>query len=262
MRILAPYVLSDPAIDEWQIWLNTNNPEDLAWLRKLGSNAKVRLIEPPSQQPDGIRSINQFWQFCDDPASVYIRLDDDIVWLEKEFFQNLIQNRYMDSRSFLVSAMVINNAMCTYLLQLDGLVKAENYLPAYCMDPMTWKSGEFAEQLHEWALRAIPAGILPRRFGTYPIALCRFSINAICFFGRDIQPILNKIEGDEEEFISCIIPTYLHKANLITTDAWCSHFSFGPQSSHLAGTNILDRYNRIMLERFAGTEWLEAIPPV
>jgi hypothetical protein len=262
MRVLAPYVLSDNAVDEWQIWLNTKDADDLAWLEKLGAHSKVRLIEPPLDSPDGIRTINQFWRFCDDTSAIYIRLDDDIVWLEKDFFANLIQLRQSDETPLFVSAMVINNAICTYILQLAGVIKLDTYLPAQCMNPISWESGEFAEQLHAWAIKGIPLGILPIRLGNYPIAMNRFSINAICFYGKDIQPYIAKLESDEEEFFSCMLPTYLHRMNVITANAWCCHYSFGPQHRHLSGTGILDQYKQIMLDRFAGADILKSMPPM
>jgi hypothetical protein len=68
MQILAPYVLSEPSIDKWQIWLNTTDQSDLAWLTGMREHSKVRLIEPPLQRPGTHGSINQFYRFCCDAA--------------------------------------------------------------------------------------------------------------------------------------------------------------------------------------------------
>lgn len=254
MRILAPYVLSDERVDEWQIWLNTVDRGDLAWLARLREHPKVRLIKLPAERPDGGRTIGQFWPHCADENAIYVRLDDDIVWLEKDFFSNLVAARERNPDAFLVSAMVINNALCTYLLQFTGKLVFTEYLSARCMDPVSWASADFAQTLHLWAAKAIEAGELPWRFGDYPVAMARLSINAICYFGRDVAPYADRIGPEEEEFVSCVLPTLLHKSNIITSDAWCAHFAYYPQREQLDKSGVLDAYIRLMLARFAARE--------
>ncbi|MGH9807800.1 MAG: hypothetical protein ACRD9W_11165 [Terriglobia bacterium] len=252
MSILAPYVLSDERVDEWQIWLNTVDLSDLSWLARLRQYAKVRLIEPPAERPAGFRTIGQFWRYCADENTIYVRLDDDIVWLEKDFFANLVAARERHPHAFLVSAMVLNNALCSYLLQLTGKVKFTEYLSARCMDPISWASADFARDLHVWAIKCIGEGTLPWRFGDCPVAMARLPINAICYFGRDIAPYAERIGPEEEEFVSCVLPTLLQKTNVITSDAWCAHFAFHLQREQLDKSGVLDAYARLMLARFAG----------
>ncbi len=254
MRLLAPYVLADPRVDEWQVWLNTVDLGDRAWLARLSQHAKVRLIEPPAERPDGGRTIGQFWPYCADENTIYVRLDDDIVWLEKDFVANLVAARERNPAPFLVSAMVINNALCTYLLQFTGKVTFSEYLTARCTDPISWQSADFARTLHLWAVKAIAAGDIPFRFGDYPAAMTRMSINAICYFGKDVAPYADRIGPEEEEFVSCVLPTLLHKSNLITSDAWCAHFSFFPQREQLDKSEVLEAYVRLLLTRFATGE--------
>jgi hypothetical protein len=254
MRLLAPYVLSDPRVDEWQVWLNTLDLGDRAWLKRLGQHAKVRLIEPPKLRPNGGYTIGQFWPNCADENTIYVRLDDDVVWLEKDFFSKLVAARERNRDAFLVSAMVINNALCTYLLQFTGKLAFTEYLSAYCMDPVSWRSADFARMLHGWAIKAIAAGEIPHRFGDFPTAMTRLSINAICYFGRDVAPYIDRIGPEEEEFVSCVLPTMLHKTNVITSDAWCAHFAFYPQREELDKSGLLEEYVRLLLARFTAGE--------
>ncbi len=254
MRVLAPYVLSDPRVDEWQIWLNTLDLGDRAWLAGLRQHAKVRLIEPPELRPEGGRSIGQFWRYCADENTIYVRLDDDVVWLERDFFANLVAARERNPDPFLVSAMVINNALCSYLLQFTGKLAFSEYLTARCMDPVSWKSADFARTLHLWAVKAIADGQIPWRFGEFPVAMTRMSINAICYFGKDIAPYADRVGPEEEEFVSCVLPTMLHKSNLITSDAWCAHFAFFPQREQLDKSGVLDEYARLALARFGARQ--------
>lgn len=51
--------------------------------------------------------------------------------------------------------------------------------------------------------------------------------------------------------MSCVLPTLLHKSNLLTTDAWCAHFAFFPQREQLDRSEVLDAYARLLMARFA-----------
>ena len=47
-----------------------------------------------------------------------------------------------------------------------------------------------------------------------PMAMTRFSINCIIWFGKDLAKISGQVEGDDEEFLSCIYPTRLKRGSL------------------------------------------------
>ena len=87
--------------------------------------------------------------------------------------------------------------------------------------------------------------------------MSRLSINAICFFGRDVKPFIDKIGPEEEEFVSCILPATLRRTNVITSDAWCAHFAYYPQREHLDSTPLLEAYRKLMRARFGSA----AVPP-
>ena len=70
----------------------------------------------------------------------------------------------------------------------------------------------------------------------------RVSINAISWIGGYIN--FNNISGDEEQFISCVIPYYSNKPNIIFGDAICVHAGFFPQRTELLET-IIQKYNDI-----------------
>lgn len=250
MSVLAPYVLTDPVVTEWQIWLNTVDAADLAWLATLGTHPKVRLIEAPVERPNGGTTIGQFWRYCADDDAIYVRLDDDIVWLEQDFFTRLVEARRRHPGAFLVSALVINNALSSYVLQISGAVKFTEYFQARCESPVAWQNADFAEKLHRWAIAGIGSGRLPWRTGDFPTAMSRLSINAICYFGRDAKPFVDRIGPEEEEFVSCLLPTTLRRHNIITSDAWCAHFAYFTQRDHLDKTDLLDAYRALMQTRF------------
>ena len=95
--------------------------------------------------------------------------------------------------------------------------------------------------------------------GSQPWAMTRFSINCILWFGKDMKAFDGIVPGDDEEFLSCIKPTELGKANCINGDALISHFAFGPQREILDKCTILEKYGEILHDQWKKNEGLHVI---
>jgi hypothetical protein len=202
------------------------------------------LVNQPEGIINGNRSINAFFTKCLDEDAIYIRLDDDIVWIEPEFFEKMVKFRVENPDYFIVSPLVINNALSTYLMQVTGKIQLNHYYRAACMENTLWKSGDFAFQLHEWFIRT---KLLTNSFhelycGKHPIAMNRFSINSIVWFGKDFKQFNGIVLMDEEEYVSVFKPTELGLSNCINGDAVIVHFAFFTQRDRLDKTNILGQY--------------------
>ena len=65
--------------------------------------------------------------------------------------------------------------------------------------------------------------------------------------------------GDDEEFLSCIKPTQLGKANCFNGDALIAHFAFGPQREGLDKMDILNRYGKILHDLWKQDESMREI---
>ena len=73
---------------EWHLWENTRNDNDKTYITKLADhNDWIKIIE--KNIDNRIKGTNiaiaKFWEYTTDPNTIYIRLDDDIVWLDKNF---------------------------------------------------------------------------------------------------------------------------------------------------------------------------------
>lgn len=190
MRLLAPYILSSEFVDEWHIWINTKNSEDIGFLERVASvSPKVRLIPHPENKVSGNSSINDFFKYCIDEDTVYIRFDDDIVWVEEQLAEKLVSFRIRNPQYFLVFPLIINNAICTHLLQQRGKIDVNEYIPAQAMGKTAWKNPKFAHELHEWFLKKLEDKKIADVYidQAIPIALNRFSINCMSWFGRDFK---------------------------------------------------------------------------
>ena len=251
MKLLAPLVLSSGLVDRYDIWVNTGDVGDLAFLEALaGLDDRVRLVPLPDGTEPGMGAICEFFRVAQDEDTLYIRLDDDVVWLEPGFFETLLRFRLAHPRYFLVMPLIINNALCSSLLQSCGKIKSSRFVGTACMDPIGWRDAGFAVQLHRMFLDLIRRGETHRlHCGPREIALNRFSINALCWFGRDMAAIGGEIRPAEEEDLSNIIPTRLGRANCFCTDTIAAHFAFYVQRRALDGSDVLEQYAALLAER-------------
>ena len=243
-------MLASPVVDEWHLWQNTTDPGDLAFLGALAEQqVRVRLVAPPRLPPNGTATIGQFFTTTIARDAIYVRLDDDVVWLEPEFFPRLLAERVADREPLFVYPLIINNAVCSFLLRVHGCLDVQGHVQPYCIDPVGWQSAGFAEALHRAFLRRIQSGTTAAlRIPRTTAALARVSINCISWFGEDLTAIEGRFPDhvDEEEFASVILPMLLGVTNRITGQAICAHFAFYPQREHLDRTDLLEQYRALL----------------
>jgi hypothetical protein len=253
MKILIPQVLSSPKVSRYDIWLNTKDKSDLLFFEFLEKKFNnINLIEQPEGKVDGIKSINSFFKHTINPNEIYLRLDDDIVWIEPNFFETMYNKRIEDKNSFLITPLTINNAICTHLLQQYGKYQYKDYLPAICMNKTMWNNPDFAKNLHSWFLNHISHNTYETlKINDNIIALNRFSINSICWYGSDFDKFNGLILGDEEEYLSVIKPSELSKYNKIIGDTVIAHYSFYPQRNSLDKTSILNQYEKATRDTYS-----------
>ena len=254
MQYLFPQVLASEIIDRYDVWVNTIDHCDIEFFKLLSAKyTKINLIWQPDGRVDGIATINAFYKFCTDEDTIYIKMDDDVVWLEPDYFQKMVDFRIEHPECFIVSPLVINNALSTYILQVQGKLKLCKYMNAQCNHRIMWKRGSFAAQLHHWFLdNYLTTGRYKDLYcGAYPWAMNRFSINSILWFGKDLKTFEGVVQGDDEEFLSCLKPTQLGKMNMVNGDCLIAHFSFAQQRWMLDRCGVLEQYGKFLFE-----DWL------
>jgi hypothetical protein len=245
MQYLIPFVIASDIVDRYDIWVNTIDKQDIEFFKILSDQfPKINLVYQPDGVINGNRSINAFFRKCVEEDVIYFRLDDDIVWMEPDLFEKMLRFRIDNPEYFLVFPLVINNAICTYVMQNVGKIRLNRYYTARACEETLWGNGEFAAQLHEWFLtEQLPNKQYKNLYcGKHPIAMNRFSINSILWFGKEMKKFEGIVLGDEEEWLSVIKPTELGVMNCMNGDAIVSHFAFFTQRKKLDKLNILNRY--------------------
>lgn len=254
MKLLIPFVLSCDIVDRYDLWINTLNEDDLRFFELLSKKySKINLMYIDNNNFNGIGSIYGFYKRSMDDDTIYIKLDDDIIWMEPDAIEKMVDFRIDHPEYFIVSPLVINNASGAYLLQNGGKIKFKKYLPAFMTFASAWCNDKSAYELLDWFYKMIEKNTYEElHMGAKPIAMQRFSINMILWFGKDVQLFKGIINRDDEEELSVIIPTKLGKANCINTDTLVTHFAFTFQRIELDKTDILKKYESLIVKGLCG----------
>lgn len=274
MSVLIDNLRRFPELDEVQVWVNVDASQeaDARWLHDLPYQwDKIRLFEISGdrscvcwQQPGSHsrsdagalhhpKQLNtgKFYVHTVDPGAIYFRFDDDIVYIDDGYFENMVRFRIEHPEYFLVMGAIWNNATLSYIhQQADRIDRGIGSLESgYCMDMLGWQSGPFAEHIHNLLLKHIAAGTTKQLyFDHHDLAGERFSISNFCFFGKDfaefggILPML-----DEEIWLTEVAG----RPNVICGSGLVSHYSFFAQRDHLDRTDILARYAAVARQKLS-----------
>jgi hypothetical protein len=245
-------VVQRSSFDTWQLWLNTTNEDDLLYMRNLAMKHPDWIVARELSEPhNGNFSICSFFPGASIPGTTYLRLDDDIVWLESGFIENIMSYREAHTHPFLVYGNIVNNAITSHVFQRLGCIDTELGIVGYeCMDTLGWKSPEFATKVHRTFLESHALHDLDR--WKYPIWTLSFyervSINAIAWLGEDFATFNGAVGRDEEQWLSVDKPRSIRRPNVILGNKLCAHYAFFPQRPELDKTNILEEYKKLAME--------------
>jgi hypothetical protein len=253
LEVLLPYMLSNKGVlDEWRLWVNTTDQDDIKWMEATAKDhpkfIKLEYPTEPVNEDFQAYSIFQFFKNCTKKNTVYVRFDDDIVYVHPTAIPALCNARLGNREPFLVCANIVNNAICTHIHQRMGVVTREKGIVTHhCLDSLGWASGEFAKTVHEIFFDYHEKKEVYKYSFPYwhldPIQ--RFSINCFAFMGEDFQAFDGKVEAEEEEWLTVTRPTETKRPVMIAGNALVSHFAYFTQRPFLDRSDVLEKYRKI-----------------
>ncbi|MCO6043580.1 hypothetical protein NG895_06645 [Aeoliella sp. ICT_H6.2] len=265
MELLVTHLLRQrPLIAEHHWWLNTDVPADIAFVHETCRQHPdfFRVCEKPfdASKPHG----DNIWKFFRDfaqPDTVYVRFDDDIVWMAPDAVERIVQARIDDRESLLVLGNIVNNSICTAAHQRAGLIPSVTQtVNSECSDEVGWKNPITARKVHQAFLSDLTLGQQQRWTEVeIPLGLGqRFSINVISWLGETMAqiPELPDDEIDEEPFLTQELPQRLNRPNTVCSEALFAHFAFWPQRPYLDWTSS------DLLEQYRAAAQLQPIPTI
>jgi len=266
LEILIPYLLK--YIKEHHFWLNTENKEDIKYIREIATKYPdfFKINKKKMFNPTGWLNIWQYFKDYTKKNTIYIRIDDDICFIEKDAIPKLIEYRKKNRKPFLISGNVINNSCCVYYHQQKKLISTKTgKIKSTKITPLTVTDGNFVEQLHNTFLHSIKNNKVKdwEIDNKEVIQNEGFHVNVIAWFGKDMAKVKEIkikdlrdvnviIDGKvvnaewEERFISRILPLRYSRPSEICGKAIFAHFAFTNQRRHLEdNTNLLLKYKEI-----------------
>lgn len=246
MQILAKYLHNQRSnFDEWHIWQNTNDIDDIKFFNTL----EAKIITPPNNDPT-LKNANLNNHYLIDSFehnTLYLKLDDDIVWMEPEFINKMFTLREQNQNNFLIFANTINNSVCSHLHMRYGNIPWHDLSGYNTFDSINWSNPLYAELIHNSFLDNI-YNYEKFYFNDWYLYMNeRASINAISWRGEDFALFNGLIDGEDEHFLTYHGPSrVLNKRSMIYGQCLCSHYSYKTQMEYLDTTEILSRYKQLV----------------
>ena len=264
VSILVEYLQRDHdqgVVDELWLCLNTDpdQTDDLAWAFQV---AKERPWIKLKHRPPGVvhhgrkqRNTGYFYRHMVDPDTIYVRFDDDVVYVHQDTVERLALAAVHGDQPC-AFPIIINNAICSHFLQRDGKIPVEwGEVELYCMDASGWADGQFAVDLHELFLNHVDNGTVESLFGHTDWQLPmgeQFSVS--CFASRGSMYAALDPPGvlgpdhimEEESWHTETAPRKYGVRNKIISNAVVSHWSFFTQHAFLSEReDLLEEYRAL-----------------
>lgn len=246
-------------LDELWLCLNTDpdQTDDLRYAYQLArAHPWVKIKDRPAGtvlHAQKQRNTGHFYRYMTDRDTVYVRFDDDIVFVHEAALERLVRSKLEHPASMCVFPIIWNNATCSWFAQALGHIPhgLGTVRSPYCMDPMGWANGTFAVGLHRILLDRIVAGTVDDLLWYQDYSLqvgSQFSVSCFAASGADYADLEHPgvLIPDEEESWHTIHRTRATgQPNMIRGDALVAHYTFKPQGPIVEASNVLDRYRQL-----------------
>lgn len=242
-------------VDRVDLWLNTLTFEDRNCIKRTAAlDPWYNVVTFPDSHlhinPDILwHTVCKFYKFCVDDRTIYVKIDDDIVYVDDlQHFKHFLDFRIDNPDYFLVSANVLNNAILTRRHQLDGHFTLESGLVGdHSHDKLGMYNGPFAEGLHRQILSNGRPDL--RRFEfDKPMVLSdyrRICINWIAWFGSDFADFDGHVPKEDELWLTTEKTKEMSRPIAVCPDFVVVHLAFGPQHKHISQTRLINEYRRL-----------------
>lgn len=272
VRMMVPYLLREHqngGLDEVMLCMNTDRDqeEDRRYAMELqeafptlfrvyvcpGPNTPHLAGQVPADWMHGYREPKQmntmrFYYYMQDRDTYYVRMDDDIVWIDPNAISQLVTwKSQISPRSLGIFPTIINNAVSSYLMQMHGHIpRTWGVCGLNAVDPVGWGNFNFAHSLHDWFL-----GIIEQDVNASPVwwnglidlhPRQQFSVSSFCVSGNEYADLKGVLDWDEEEhWLTQFRTGVVGRVNGVLGSATVAHLTFFTQR-RLWDTDVPARY--------------------
>lgn len=276
LKTLFKYILKYKSyISEYILFIATKKQSDIDYMLNFAKeNSFVKTIYLEG-------SLDKTYKYCQEEDTVYIKLDDDIVYLEETLFTDFVKFRLENKEPLIIFPIIINNTFISSYLQQK---KIFNFTPkSYIYEkwpnifkkiktkilnndynsicdlvknnevlcPYSWGNLNYCIKIHENFLNDIKNNNLDKyRIDDIILEYSEpVSINCCCWIGGNLKKVIEKI-GDisgDEPWLTLFAPTKINKSNIIYGKTIVSHYAFYKQRElGLDKTDISEKYYKLI----------------
>lgn len=252
-----------PFVDKHALCLHTGNKRDLEYIHGMIAKYPDYFYAVDIGYTAGPPRYSQFFDHFTTVDTYYVKLDDDIVWMQEGAIEALVRYKKANPHLLMAFANTVNNGLCNHIHQRMGAavspIKMEwnAYFVSHGSDaPRIRHSAD----VHQSLLSHIAFGTVSKYTGFDEWWLwernIRVSINCLCMVGQDIQGILpvfyedrrrrNVLSADDESLMTEVLPGVTGRDNAICGRALVAHYAFGVQHEYLVNhTDTLNQYRAL-----------------
>lgn len=257
-------------VDEVWAYMNTDltgQEDDIAYAHDLDAryawfHLKHRPVGIDRHPGPKQRNTGYAYRHMTAPDAVYVRLDDDLIYLHEDAITNLVTKRLEMPHATAVFGTCWNNSIVSWFMQHTDPpripIEYGRVGGPYCMNPVGWANGRFAVRIHELLLDKIEQGRVEDLYlyQDFPIQDpntgspgMQFSVSCFASLGSmyaglpDGPGVL--VPDEEEHFHTVHQPVQTGHPNILVGNALVSHYTFQPQGPIVRAANILERYREI-----------------
>jgi hypothetical protein len=285
LRILFTYIEKyKKYISEYRIYVATTKQSDIDFMESFAKlHDFVKIIYTYKDGNKILNDLELIWDnaytTCQEDDEVYIKLDDDIVYLEENLFTDFVKYRVDNVEIPILYPIIINNTVINSKLQdLDiiqlsqktHLVKnwpsafasAYEYIKSHpgeqlrlqdlvpesnILCPVAWGNFQYCYKLHLQFLDDMNNDNLSKyRVENWTLKNCEpASIACISWLGSSLKKYINQygpVKRDEQWW-SVFIPTWTVERNVVHGNTIVSHYAYYRQREQgLDSTPILSMY--------------------
>jgi hypothetical protein len=270
-------------IHEYRLYVITKIKEDIDYMQKFYEENKdfVNIIYTDLDKYDREEIWGNLWSELLNDDTVYIRLDDDIVYIDESLFTDFVDYRIKNRNAPLLFPVIINNPYISWVLQENNVIQTKlkssiGTTWKYAIDrvkqyiymnkhrkirigdiipdnqilcPVAWGNLEYCYDLHSQFIDAVHNNIskfyIDNKILTTPEYIC---INACSWIGSDMKQIINNYGNIyyEEPWLTIYLPIWSSKYNELYGKCVVSHYAYYKQRElGLDKTDILEKYKNI-----------------
>jgi hypothetical protein len=226
------------------------------WHRLFPDSAPPKIPEHWYAGPvQGVKqaSTGRFYPYTVDPGAIYLRFDDDIVYVHRSAIIRLCDGAIDHPDRLAHFATIIHNAIVSHCLQEEERIPREwGTVSRHCVDPVGWSSADFAVRLHRAFLETAFQGcdsVDERWILKADVKLGwreQFSVSCFAIAGYEYAQLKGFLTYDEEEHWLTMHHTgIVQRSNWIRRDAVVAHLSFFPHRQQVIDAGILEAYRHL-----------------